>query len=97
MRFNRRLRASVRGLPFKCKATKLAMGGDYFFQEKSRNLHRITGLLIKRNSFALSPNLAQQTGPYSPSLLISCSVTSQDFAWIEEEKASSEAFVQLRS
>ena len=49
--------------------------GIHFFQEKSRNLHRITGLLIKCNSFALSPNLVQQTGPYSPSLLISCSVT----------------------
>ena len=47
----------------------------YFFQEKSRNVHRIAGLLIKCNSFAESPNLVQQTGPYSPSLLISCSVT----------------------
>ena len=28
LRFNRRLRASVRGLPFKCKATKVAMAGD---------------------------------------------------------------------
>ena len=58
------------------KATQLAMGGIYFFQEKSRNVHRIAGLLIKCNSFAESPNLVQQTGPYSPSLLISCSVTS---------------------
>ena len=49
--------------------------GIYFFQEKSRNVHRIAGLLIKCNSFAESPNLVQQTGPYSPSLLISCSVT----------------------
>jgi hypothetical protein len=47
----------------------------YFFQEKSRNVHRIAGLPIKCNSFAESPNLVQQTGPYSPSLLISCSVT----------------------
>ena len=49
--------------------------GIYFFQEKYRNVHRIAGLLIKCNSFAESPNLVQQTGPYSPSLLISCSVT----------------------
>ena len=49
--------------------------GIYFFQEKSRNVHRIAGLLIECNSFAESPNLVQQTGPYSPSLLISCSVT----------------------
>jgi hypothetical protein len=49
--------------------------GIYFFQEKSRNVHRIAGLLIKCNSFAESPNLVQQTGPYSPSLLTSCSVT----------------------
>jgi hypothetical protein len=49
--------------------------GIYFFQEKSRNVHRIAGLLIKCNSFAESPNLVQQTDPYSPSLLISCSVT----------------------
>jgi hypothetical protein len=49
--------------------------GIYFFQEKSRNVHRIAGLLIKCNLFAESPNLVQQTGPYSPSLLISCSVT----------------------
>ena len=45
-------------------------------RRKPRNLHRTTGLLIKCNSFALSPNLVQQTGPYSPSLLISCSVTT---------------------
>jgi hypothetical protein len=50
--------------------------GIYFFQEKSRNVHRIAGLLIKCNLFAESPNLVQQTGPYSPSLLISCSVTA---------------------
>ena len=52
--------------------------GIYFFQEKYRNVHRIAGLLIKCNSFAESPNLVQQTGPYSPSLLISCSVTPSD-------------------
>jgi len=49
--------------------------GIYFFQGKSRNVHRIAGLLIKCNSFAESPNLVQETGLYSPSLLISCSVT----------------------
>jgi hypothetical protein len=48
--------------------------GIYFFQEKSLNLDKMTGLLIKCNSFALSPNLVQQTGRYSPSLLVSCSV-----------------------
>jgi hypothetical protein len=57
------------------KATQLAMGGIYFFQKESRNVHRIVGLLIKCNWFAESRNLVQQTGPYSPSLLISCSVT----------------------
>jgi hypothetical protein len=36
------------------------------------------GSPIKCNSFAESPNLVQQTGPYSPSLLISCSVTAAD-------------------
>jgi hypothetical protein len=51
--------------------------GIYFFQEKSRNVHRIAGLLIRCNSFAESSNLVQQTGPYSPSLLISCSVTTE--------------------
>jgi hypothetical protein len=35
------------------------------------------GFLIKCNSFAESPNLVQQTGPYSASLLISCSVTTR--------------------
>jgi hypothetical protein len=50
--FNRRLRASVRSLPFKCKATQLAMGGIYFFHEKSCNVHGIVGLLIKCNWFA---------------------------------------------
>jgi hypothetical protein len=34
--------------------------GIYFFQEKSRNVHRIAGLLIKCNSFAESPNLVQR-------------------------------------
>jgi hypothetical protein len=58
------------------KATQLALGGIYFSQEKSRNVHRIARLLIKCNSFAESPNLVQQTGLYSPSLLISCSVTA---------------------
>jgi hypothetical protein len=58
------------------KATQLAMGGIYFFHEKSCNVHRIVGLLIKCNWFAESPNLMQQTGPCSPSLLISCSVTA---------------------
>jgi hypothetical protein len=58
------------------KATQLALGGIYFFQEKSRNVHKIAGLLIKCNSLAESPNLVQQTGLYSPSFLISCSVTS---------------------
>ena len=57
------------------KATQLATGGDLLLREKSRNVHRIAGLLIKCNSFAESLNLVQQTGPYSPSLLISCSVT----------------------
>jgi len=57
------------------KATQLATGGDLLLREKSRNVHRIAGLLIKCNSFAESPNLVQQTGPYSPSLLISYSVT----------------------
>ena len=38
-------------------------------------MYRIGRLLIKCNSFAESPNLVQQTGLYSPSLLISCSVT----------------------
>jgi hypothetical protein len=52
LRFDRRLRVSVRALPFKCKTAKLPIGGDYFFQEKSRNLHRIAGLLIKCNAFA---------------------------------------------
>ena len=56
------------------KATQL-VGGIYFFQGKSRNVHRIGRLLIKCNSFAESPNLVQQTGLYSPSLLISCSMT----------------------
>jgi hypothetical protein len=56
--------------------------GIYFFQEKSRNVHRIAGLLIKCNSFAESPNLVQQTGPYSPSLLISCSVTPKVTIWL---------------
>jgi hypothetical protein len=59
------------------KATQLAMGGDLLLREKSRNVHRIAGLLIKCNSFAESPNLVQQTGPSSASLLISCSVTLQ--------------------
>jgi hypothetical protein len=58
------------------KATQLVLGGIYFFQEKSRNVHRIARFLIKCNSFAESPNLVQQTGLYSPSLLISCSVTA---------------------
>ena len=58
------------------KATQLALGGIYFFQGKSRNIHRIGRLLIKCNWFAESPNLVQQTGLYSPSLLISCSVTA---------------------
>jgi hypothetical protein len=75
LRFNWRPRASVRGLSFKCKATKVEMGGDLLLPGESRNLHWIAGLLIKCNSFAESPNLVQQTGPYSPSLLISCSVT----------------------
>ena len=61
------------------KATQLATGGDVLLREKSRNVHRIAGLLIKCNSFAESPNLVQQTGPYSPSLLISCSVTVRVF------------------
>ena len=69
------------------KATQLALGGIYFFQGKSRNIHRIGRLLIKCNWFAESPNLVQQTGLYSPSLLISCSVTAFSnralaFAWL---------------
>ena len=32
----RRLRASARGLPFKCKGLNLAMGGNLLSQEKSR-------------------------------------------------------------
>jgi hypothetical protein len=51
--------------------------GIYFSQEKFRNLRRSADLLIKCNSFAVSPNLVQQTGLYSPSLLISCSVTAE--------------------
>jgi hypothetical protein len=54
----------------------IALGGIYFFQGRSGNVHRIGRLLIKCNSFAESPNLVQQTGLYSPSLLISCSVTA---------------------
>jgi hypothetical protein len=54
------------------------MGGDLLLREKSRNVRRIAGLLIKCNSVAESPNLVQQTGPYSASLLISCSVTLVD-------------------
>jgi hypothetical protein len=76
LRFNRRLRASVRGLPFKCKTDTIALGGIYFFQGKPGNVHRIGRRLIKCNSFAESPNLVQQTGLYSPSLLISRSVTA---------------------
>ena len=30
--------------------------GIYFFQEKSRNVHIIAGLLIKCSSYAESPN-----------------------------------------
>jgi hypothetical protein len=58
--------------------------GIYFVQEKSRNLHRIAGLLIKCNAFALSPNLVQQTGPCSPSLPILCSVTKAPEVWWSE-------------
>ena len=57
------------------KATRLAPGGICLFQGKSRNVHWIGRLPIKCNSFAESPNLVQQTGQYSPSLLIACSVT----------------------
>jgi hypothetical protein len=58
------------------KANTIALGGIYFFQVKSGNVHRIGRLLIKCNSFAESPHLVQQTGLYSRSLLISCSVTN---------------------
>jgi len=37
------------------KATQLATGGDLLLREKSRNVHRIAGLLIKCNSVAESP------------------------------------------
>jgi hypothetical protein len=60
---------------FNAKLQNWQWAGIYFFQEKSRNVYRIVGLLIKCNSFAESPNLVQQTVPHSPSLLISCSVT----------------------
>jgi hypothetical protein len=60
LRFNRRLRASVRGLPFKCKSDTihnrhLLLTGEF------RNVPMIAGLLIKYNSCAESPNLVQQT------------------------------------
>jgi len=32
------------------KATQLAMGGIYFFEERSRNVNMIAGLLFKYNS-----------------------------------------------
>ena len=57
------------------KATQMATGVDLLLPGQISQVHRIAGLLIKCNSFAESPNLVQQTGPYSPSLLISCSVT----------------------
>jgi hypothetical protein len=57
------------------KATQLALGRIDLFQEKSRNLNIFAGLLISCIRCAESPNLVQQTGLYSPSLLISCSVT----------------------
>jgi hypothetical protein len=57
------------------KSDTVGIGRIYFFKEKSRNVHRIAGLLNKCNSFAESPNLVQETGLYSPSLLFSCSVT----------------------
>ena len=76
MRFNRRLRASVRGLPFKCKSDTTGDGRELTSSRgKSGNVHRIGCLLIKCTLFAESPHLVQQTGLYSPSLLISCSVT----------------------
>ena len=49
MRFNGRLRACVRGLPFKCKATKLAMGGDLLLPGE---ISQFTGLR--------SPNFVQR-------------------------------------
>ena len=39
MRFNRRLRAYVRGLPIKCRSDQLAVRGIYFFEERSRNVN----------------------------------------------------------
>jgi hypothetical protein len=56
----------------------LAMVGIYFFQEKSRNVNVIAGLLFKCNSRAESPNYVQHTRPFLHSRLISCSVTLQE-------------------
>ncbi len=50
--------------------------GIYFSQENSRNLHRSAGLLIKCNSFAEYPKFSATNRSYSPSLLISRSVTT---------------------
>jgi hypothetical protein len=38
------------------KATQFAIAGIYFFQEKSRNVNMIEGLLIRCNALAESPN-----------------------------------------
>jgi hypothetical protein len=69
------------------KRHNCTVGGIYFFQGKSGNVHRIGRLLVKCNSFAQSPNLVQQTGLYSPSLLISCSVTPE----LEKARAAAQA------
>jgi hypothetical protein len=72
--------------------------GIYFFQEKARNVHRIASLLVKYNLFAKSPNLVQQTGQYSPSLLISCSVTAvPDLSWVRISTTAPRAFLKISS
>jgi hypothetical protein len=62
LRFNRRRRHFVRGLPFKCKSEHNSQwAGIYFVQEKSGNVHIIAGLLIKCNSLLSLPIKVQQS------------------------------------